>query len=49
MKIFDKILENYVLPYQFKEEIREENLLFFSEKISKFLITKYNYVIIDIE
>ena len=36
MKIFDKILENYVLPYQFKEEIREENLLFFDIETTGF-------------
>ena len=36
MKIFDEILEGYVLPYTFKDEINEEDLLFFDIETTGF-------------
>ncbi|MBQ8041431.1 MAG: ribonuclease H-like domain-containing protein, partial [Lachnospiraceae bacterium] len=36
MKIFDEILEGFVLPYHFTEDIKEEDLLFFDIETTGF-------------
>ena len=46
MKIFDEILENFVLPYQFKEDISEENLLFFDIETTGFTARSSNLYLI---
>lgn len=46
MKIFDEILENFVLPYQFKEDIQEENLLFFDIETTGFTARSSNLYLI---
>lgn len=46
MKVFDNILENYVLPYHFKGELPEENLLFFDIETTGFTARSSNLYLI---
>ena len=46
MKIFDKVLDNFVLPYQFQEDINEEDLLFFDIETTGFTAKSSNLYLI---
>lgn len=46
MKIFDEILESYALSYQFKEDIKEEELLFFDIETTGFTANSSNLYLI---